>query len=177
MPPTKLGSWIRPLSLFLAVACSADRALEGPPEPSALGSLPEASALGAAPTTITVEGTELALTAYVCRNYMPRAGGERGITATASLRTVANESQVTYLPLLPAGVAIDGLYVVRHDRVWVATVRDEGRSINGVDLSVSAVDGPKWEPDETVDVIARVRVPRGAPVYVSVRGQRIIRLD
>jgi hypothetical protein len=157
------------LALFLAVACSVDRSLEG---------LPEASALGAAPTTITVEGIEIAFSADVSRDFMPARGGKSGIMATASLRTVANESQVTYLPVLPAGVAIERLYVVRHDRVWVAKVREEPRgSVVAADVRVSAVDGPKWGPDETVDIIALVRVPRGAPVYVAVRGQRIIRLD
>ena len=108
---------------------------------------------------------------------MPVAGG--GIMATASLRTVANYApRIPYLPQLPAGVAIDRVYVVRHDRVWVAKVRDEPRrSVGAVDLEVTVRDGPFWEPDETVDIIARVRVPSGAPMYVAVRGQRIGRSD
>lgn len=165
-----LCSWTRTLSgfavsilaLFLTVACSVDRSLEG---------LPEAGALGAAPTTITLEGIEMAFTAEVARNFMPGADTRRGIMATASLRTVENAP-------VPAGVAIDRLYVVRQDRVWAAKVREEPRGpVVAEDVRVSAVDGPRWQPDETVDVIARVRVPRGAPVYVAVRGQRIIRLD
>jgi hypothetical protein len=162
--------------LFLPVACSVDRSLAG---------LRERDAISAASTAITVEGVDLAFTAHVSRDYMPVAAGKYGIMVGAELQTVANWSQVpcsrgsttcfpTYSPLVPAGVAIDRLYVVQDGRVWATKVREDPRPLQGDSFHVSARDGPHWERGQLVDIIARVDVPDGAPKYVGVKGQPIV---
>ncbi len=153
----------------LAASCAPDRAYEG---------LPEARELQAAPATLTVDGMEIEFTANVSRNLMPRAPGPqevKGARVTGTLRGVPTGAASPHpIPFPYNRIAIQRLFVVSGDRVWVTKAKArERRQVGSLIMASGEDEGPKWEPGTVVDVFAEVVVPGGNLVYVAARGERV----
>lgn len=137
---------------FLA-ACTAP-----PDDPPAPGPDPgvDLDALLAAPAEIEIDGQRLVFDAIPWRDFMPGVGEENG----SGLIVVARVEDPGEHPL-PTGLVIDRIWVVRGTDVWTpAEIEQPPRPWTWRYESVVR-DGPRWEPQTVVHVIAQVRDSAG----------------
>lgn len=158
---------------LLALSCGSERtsyALEGP-----LVELPEAQAFQAASKTLTLDGMNIVFLADVWRNFsLNLAEPDREIKGARVWGHMSVRKKGMGHVALPDGVAIDRIFVVREDRVWVTMVENRETGLVG-SYTVFGVDElPKWTPGTLVDVYAELRMPGGPPVYLAVRGVKVI---
>jgi hypothetical protein len=62
---------------------------------------------------------------------------------------------------IPADVAADTAWVLRGSDAWGTPVTAPGERSAGPVYEVSFADGPKWGPNDTVDVVVRLRDAAG----------------
>lgn len=158
---------------LLALSCGSERssyAVEG-----ALVELPEAQAIAAASKTLTLDGMNIVFSADVRRDFsLNLAEPDREIKGARVLGRMSARKKGMGHVALPDGVAIDRIFVVREDRVWVTMVENRETGLVG-SYTVFGVDElPKWTPGTLVDVVAELRMPGGPPVYLAVRGVKVI---
>ena len=98
--------------------------------------------------------------------------GNQGILVGARLTPVRTAELQGVPLLLPEGIVIERLFVVRGDRVWVSGVETRAGQTDAR-LQVHARGGPKWDPGMPVDVYAEVGLPGAPPTYVVSKGEQI----
>lgn len=146
------------LAFAVVGACSSD------PSSTVTRSVPPEVAL--APTTVVIARDTLTLTAGVARNFMPMFSPvANGMIASATLQTIRKTPFTTT-------VTVDQLWVVARDSGWVANDVEVRR---GPLASVEVVvrDGPPWEPQTPIEVVARVRGTDGRAQYVRVADLKV----
>ena len=129
------------------VACSANPVA---PEPIF-------TELQAAPTAATVAGMRVELQVALWRNFQPIVPPD-GSPLIVSVR----------LPPSTTGISIDRIWVLFGDQVWSGTPEQNPGSAEWV-----ARDGPKWGPNVTVDVVARLNATGSPRQLVRAAGQPI----
>lgn len=123
------------------------------------------------PTLVRVNGHELALEAYLWRDFMPVAPVD-GHPLVAVLRIKTTDGSA-----FPAGVAADQVTVVYGEERWTARARQEHSGDPANVLEVVARNGPKWGPHVNVDVVVRLRGPGDQVHLLRAPSQRINRTD
>ena len=107
--------------------------------------------LTSAPLRATLGGKSLTLVASLWRDFMPISPPD-GKPLAGVLRVQTEDGSN-----VPADVAADTAWIVRGAEVWATFVaRQPGRS-GAPAYEVTFSDGPKWGPDEAVDVVIRLR--------------------
>lgn len=74
---------------------------------------------------------------------------------------------------IPGGVALDRVYVLHGERVWVSELDTADHPPTSHRLEATARNGPMWGTESLVDVAVRLRVPEGSDVYLASRGVQI----
>ncbi|WP_229068452.1 hypothetical protein [Actinoplanes sp. DH11] len=106
---------------------------------------------GAVPETVTVAGATVRIEAYLWRDFMPICPPD-GQPLIASVRILAEPAA------LPATLRADRIVVVHGGEVWVAPLVEEyPGSREAAGFQVVARNGPKWDPNVTVDVVVELR--------------------
>jgi hypothetical protein len=106
------------------------------------------------------------LSANVWRNFMPMVSPmPNGMIASATLQTLRSTP-------FTATVTVDQLWVVARDSGWFSNDVEVRR---GPLASIGVVvrDGPPWEPQTPIEVVARVRGTDGRAQYVRVAGLKV----
>ena len=126
------------------------------------------------PDTITVEGTRLYLTTSMYRDFMPVSPPDGKPLVAECLITSTDTMDITRL------ISADAIWVVYQGQVWKSWLTDP---VNPPDLiwpncvAKIALNGPKWGPGVTVDVIVRVIDPKGKSHLLRASDQWIGRTD
>lgn len=169
------------LTLALAVSCGSDRVAEVADRP--LAELPEAREIQAALRRFSINGIDIVFSAEVSRSFRLLPGGildqqQRwevgGVGVRGSLVLERTRAVRGRTVPIPDGVAIQRVFVVRGDRVWITTVSIEEDPSIGAHSFIGVGEGPKWDYDLLLDVIAEVMMPDGDHIYVAERELRIL---
>lgn len=128
-----------------------------------LASLPESEELLVAPPEALVAGVRLTMRVDAARNIMP---GSHAVGLMVRATLVSSGTPI------PDGVALDRVYVLHGERVWVSEL-DTADHPPTSQLEATARNGPMWGTESLVDVAVRLRVPEGSDVYLASRGVQI----
>jgi hypothetical protein len=154
------------LRISLAVTCLCVFIACSQSSPISPDVLP-ASELTSAPTRIVLGGRTLTLDASLWRDFMPVSPPD-GKPLAGALRIKTEDGSA-----VPAGVAADTAWVVHLSEVWSTLVIPQPRENTAPVYEVSVMNGPKWGPNVTVDVIVRLRDSTGHAALLRARGQTI----
>lgn len=154
---------MRIASLLLAAVLISGCNVTGPKEwPVIFPTPPEYST---APETLSVNGMPVVLRASLYRDFMPVSPPDGlPLSVAAVIAGVDPNTMTSRFEFL-------SLAVVRGPRAWI-TRFERSPSIPEV-IAVRATGGPKWGPNERVDVVARVRLPNGEVKLIAARGVMI----
>jgi hypothetical protein len=123
-----------------------------------------------ADSTVALGGSRIGLRVVAWRDFMPSIGPERagGSPLMVSLQIVSLEPKP-----LPDGLTVDSVWVRSPKEVWETAPTSEPRPglPNGMELILRG--GPKWDTDQRIDVLVRLRTADGSAHYLQVRDQRI----
>jgi len=104
-----------------------------------------------APENASLGGIPIALDGEVWRNQMPGpTENDPGLLVTVRVRTADNSP-------MPASIHADSAWVVNGPRIWATALSPVSRDPLGTSFEATAQRGPKWDPGETVDIVAVVR--------------------
>ncbi len=128
----------------------------------------------ASPDTITVDGTQLYLTTYLHRDFMPISPPDGNPLVANSYVSATDTINVNRL------ISTDAIWVVYQGQVWKSwlttpaapTDPQWAKSVTGI-----ARDGPKWGPDVRVDAVVRVSDSKGETYLLRASDQWIGRTD
>jgi hypothetical protein len=112
--------------------------------------------IDSAPTVLRVEHIDVTLEADLWRDFQPVAPPDgRGLAAVVRLT-------VDPFSGFRPDVVIESLHVVYGDEIW-SSVPEKVPEPGGLGVLVEAIsrNGPKWGPNVSVDVVAKVRTPDG----------------
>ncbi len=124
--------------------------------------------LVSAPTRIVADGKTLTLSATLWRDFMPISPPD-GKPLAAVLQIATDDgSQV------PVSVTADTSWVLHSADMWSAKVEQRPRAETAPAYEVVARNGPKWEPDVSVDVVVRLVDSTGRSFLLRAAGQRIV---
>ncbi len=102
--------------------------------------------------TLTIGVHSYTLDAYLWRDFMPVSppNGKRMIAINWLIEADSVE--------IPGNITLVKQYMIYEDSVWIADYTDEppAPSLPAYKLEKVSRNGPKWGPEVTVDVIARV---------------------
>lgn len=115
------------------------------------------------PESVMISGTNLVLTTYLWRDFMPIAepGGSE-MMAAVNLQATAGD--------FPAGVEPERLYVIYENQIWATSFESISQTDSG--LEMMARGGPKWGPDEEVDAVVMF-IHDGKTHYIQAKDQMI----
>jgi hypothetical protein len=137
---------------------------------------PPLDSLRAAPETISVGELRIVAGAYLYLNLMPGpdAGDDpAGPPMLPLLGTIdIHPADTAGARTLPAGLALDGAWLVAGDSIWaLGVVQSDTTRATSTNLPLRVGGGPGWlGRDSRADVVVRVRRPDGAPLLLQVRG-------
>lgn len=157
--------WISVLGLVVLAGCSAGTTVGTTlPPPTAIG-------LRAVPSRVEVFGQTLVGETHVWRNMMPVVvlAGEpqpkRGIIVSITIKA---ENGAT----LPGGLRAERVSVVKGDEVWTTTAVETQR--DEVSFGATVRNGPEWDGDSTVDVVADFRDTVGGIYQLRAPGKIVL---
>lgn len=161
---------MRPITLLallpLVAACSSG----GSTAPAPV-LVPASADVREAPAVASVATRTLRLEAFAWRDFMPGPELPRdGRPLIVSVRLLAQDGGA-----LPAGIVPETVWVVRGERAWQAAAAEVRPAPDARATEVVVRDGPKWGPDEVVDVVLVLRDATGARVRLRAAGVRIVR--
>jgi hypothetical protein len=107
------------------------------------------------------------------RDFMPRPGNvPAGSDLMVNLQIQALDDRS-----LPPGLAVDSAWVRSAEGEWSTAPSREPRPelANGLDLMLRR--GPRWAPNQAIDVLVRLRLPNGEVGYAQSRDQPIGRSE
>jgi hypothetical protein len=146
------------LSVFVLAGCGTSPVS---PDPVATHELQNA------PTSVVIGGKAVTLATSLWRDFMPIAPPD-GKPLAGVLRVRAVDGSA-----VPAGMAADTAWVVRGSEVWSSFVPPPSDK-TAAEYETTFSNGPKWGPDEIVDVVIRLRDAAGSVVLLRAPQQRII---
>ncbi len=110
-----------------------------------ISSCASADELRLSPTTVNINGSALTLDAYVWRDFMPPTDTDGDpMRSTVTLNLISGPEILNEVHLVRQ-------YIVYENEVWVADLQD--LSIGSSTYQGTSINGPKWGPNVTVDVI------------------------
>lgn len=121
---------------------------------------------------ITINETTLALHAYLWRDFMPISppDGKNLI----SINWLVDVDSVA----IPSNIILSEQYVINGDSLWAASYTNEIRETESYIIERVSREGPKWEPNIEVIVIAKVVDLNTNREYLLIReNQQILRTD
>lgn len=124
-----------------------------------------ATELKASPERISVGSTDLVLTAYLWRDFMPGARGDASL-----LNGVVRLATEDGAPVAP-GTSLKKVFIVKGDDVWRSGQLEVRASQQGA-LEGVVRKGPAWEFGSAVDVILEFE-HNGQLFKLLAKGQRI----
>jgi hypothetical protein len=125
------------------------------------------SQLSSAPTRIVADGQTLTLTTFLYRDFMPISPPD-GKPLGGTLRIQTDDGSP-----VSAGVTAETSWVINKGEVWSTTVEQWPRADTAPNYEVIVRGGPKWGPNVTVDVVARVRDSKGTMFLLRAPEQSI----
>lgn len=171
---------LRMMMLVLVPLLSACDSGPSPPPQAHLGEFvrytaPPLDSLRAAAETIRVGYVSMVAGAELWFNRMP--GGAGGLEARQGppltpLTGLVYLHRADSLAVQPtAGVALQGAWLRAGDSTWALSTAQDAPGFDGIPpLTHSVEGGPPWlGPDDTVDVVLRVRYPDGSSRLVLKR--------
>jgi len=123
--------------------------------------------------SVTIDGREYRLEAYLWRDYMPRVG----MPQSHPLFALAWVTAVDRAPV-GNGLVLDGIWLVHGDDTWHGRFADEPRGQDPArahQLEGIARDGPEWPVGDKVTVVVRFHDPDGRMYHLRLDGQLIRR--
>jgi hypothetical protein len=160
LAPLAIGAWILPLNCQNDV--SAPKAPSGPTQTLAQ--------LTSAPETLDFSQQRYTLTSNLWRDFMPVAPAD-GRPMTALVRLVRLDQQP-----IPDNVQLAYLWVINGKQVWATKLSGEPRKYDNV-IERMAMNGPKWGPGISVDVVVGVTIGSSGLRLVRAHAQMIGRTD
>lgn len=110
-----------------------------------ISSCASADELRSSPTTVNIGSSALTLDAYVWRDFMPPTDTNGDpMRSTVTLNLISGPEILNEVHLVRQ-------YVVYENEVWTADLQD--LSIGSSTYQGTSINGPKWGPDVSVDVI------------------------
>ena len=122
-----------------------------------------------ADSIVVVGSGRIRLRIYAWRDFMPSLERDRdGSDLMVNLQIVSLGAAP-----LPTGLVVDSAWVRSSEGLWGTAPSHEPRPDlpNGLDLMLRG--GPRWATDQTVDVLVRLRLKKGAAYYLQARRQPI----
>lgn len=129
------------------------------------------------PETVTIDGQEFRLTAYLWRNFQPTVGeapGAKGLLA--SLKLVAADSTASDKSI-PKGVEAAAVRLQRGKSVWTGTAANEAKADGTQTWERMIRPGPAWEVGPGVNVFVQLVLPDGGKKWIAAYNQTIERVD
>ncbi len=125
-----------------------------------------------ADSTVSIGRERLGLRVFAWRDFMPRIARERTGGDGSPLMVSLQILNLSERPL-PNGITVDSVWVRSPEGIWNTAPSSEPRPglPNGAEFILRG--GPRWNTDQQLDVLARLRAPDGSAHYLQVRGQRI----
>ena len=128
----------------------------------------------ASPDTITVDRTQLYLTTNLNRDFMPISPPDGKPLVAQCLITSTDTTDIT------KSISADVVWIVYQGQVWKSWL---STPVNPPDtkwpncVAKVALNGPKWGPNVSVDVVVRVIGPKGSTRLLRASEQWIGRTD
>lgn len=163
---------MRPLALLAALAMMACGDESSPQAPDR-----SLETLRLAVLSIRVGDATLDVDAEAWRSFQPtvsdtpRSRGEGDpLLALVRLRSTGDP--------IPAGLAMDGVYLIRGSEVAAVTAREEQPRAEGARFAEFMVrDGPRWPPGDSIDVVVALRDDSGRTMLLRAPRVAIMRVD
>lgn len=157
--------WIGLSALVFLAGCSAGTTVGTTlPAPTAVG-------LRAVPSRVEVFGKTLVGETHVWRNMMPgvilvgETPAKRGIIVSITIKTEDGA-------MVPSGLRAERISVVKGDEVWFTSTVETQRDEHSFGATVR--NGPEWEGDSTVDVVADFRDSVGGLYQLRAPGKVVL---
>lgn len=110
-----------------------------------ISSCASADELKTSPTSININGSALTLDAYVWRDFTPPTATDGDpMRSTVQLNLISG-------PEILNGVHLVRQYVIMGQEIWAADIYD--LTIGSSTFQGTSINGPKWGPDVSVDVV------------------------
>jgi hypothetical protein len=125
----------------------------------------------AAPTRVIIGGKSVTLATELWRDFMPVSPPDgKPLAGVLRIRTEDGSN-------VPPDVAAETVWVMRGSETWATFLAAPAAGAPGPAYEVSFFDGPKWGPNEAVDVVVRLRDGTGRVVLLRAPTQTIRRTD
>ena len=157
--------WIGVLGLVFLAGCSAGTTV------GTILPTPTAASLRAVPSRVEVFGKTLIGETNVWRNMMPTVvlAGEpqpkRGIIVSITIKAEDGA-------MVPGGLRAERVSVAKGDEVWTTTAVETQR--DEVSFGATVRNGPEWDGDSTVDVVANFRDSVGGLYQLRAPGKVVL---
>lgn len=151
------------LSVLLATSCSDDEPLNWKIDKQRINEL-----ITMSNQQVTIDGTTLELYTYLQRDFMPIAPPDgRGL---ASVNWIVDVDSIA----IPETVILSEQYVINGDSLWTATYKNDQRETPPYIIEKTSINGPKWQPNIEVTVIAKVIDSRDNSEYYLIKDRQQI---
>jgi len=123
------------------------------------------------PGTLTIGGNQLAISAYLWRDFMPVVGPdeERPLYSSVNIRDI-NGNVISDL------ISVDSLWVISYSEIWGDTIESQRYSESVDTLYLYNANGPTWDTGIYVDVVIRLNY-MDTDYYLMARNQCINRTE
>jgi len=128
--------------------------------------------LGTSSKLITIDGNELELKAYLWRDFMPTSTPSgQGLI---SINWLLNVDSVS----IPDYIVLSKQFVISGDSIWTTDYSDELRETPDYVIERISRNGPFWEPNTEVTIVAKVvNLSNSTEHYLRLEDQLIMRTD
>lgn len=153
--------WILLVQIF--VSCSKNRETT---DPLVVNDPVFADQLKSAPEKIAAAGNEWTLDAYLWRDFMPVTHDSGGSPLMCVIKFMGQSGCIPHNT-----ISLSKIYVIYNDQTWINDTFIKN-IISEDDWNIVVRDGPKWEINTVVDVIAEFDV-QGQQYRLMSKSQRI----
>jgi len=102
------------------------------------------------PNQITYKGAVYSLDAYAWRDFMPPVAPD-GKPMSISTKLIRTDNQA-----VPKTITIGKLYAIQGNDIWISDYNQVKDTRFPSSIEKTAHDGPKWEPNSTVDIVVQL---------------------
>lgn len=121
---------------------------------------------------IRIDGLELELQASIWLDFMP--GTDAGGQGLISINWLVSVDETE----IPAYIVLADQYVIAENDLWHAAYSEEDRESPGHIIERISRDGPLWEPEIFVTIVAEVKsLKDDTSYYVRLDNQKILRTE
>jgi hypothetical protein len=120
----------------------------------------------------SIEGINIELSAKLWRTFLPVEPSR-----TVSYLSAVLELRTDNGSMLPSGIVVDRIWVVKDSQVWQPEILDKHPVGRCTAIYYKSHAGPEWPPSAKVDVLISLQDTTGHMQYLQVRQQRIERRD